>query len=298
MPPITILKEFLKKHGNTMAIHKTICTDEGGELWGITEFKQAVMQAGYVLQPTAPGAPFQNGLAERPNQTYSTMVRCLLHSANLGHEYWSYALLHAVYLKNRLPHTATKETPYKAYTGSKPSAKNLRVFGCPVIVKHPGKRPTKLDLHTSAGRFLGYTATDKNIYYIDNTTRRIKIATHCTFDVAGMTLPPLKQSPASKALQQAGFTQSTQPDTDNSTTTPTALTPQPDNNSINLPYQQDDQLTLSVKLLSANAHLPTRATQGAAGYNVYSATTTTLQPGQQGLFPLDIQLTPPTGTYI
>jgi hypothetical protein len=68
-----------------------------------------------------------------------------------------------VYLKNRIPHTAIHDTPYHAYTGKQPTAKHLRVFGCPVIVKNPGKRLAELDMHTSAGKFLGYTATDGNI---------------------------------------------------------------------------------------------------------------------------------------
>jgi hypothetical protein len=66
------------------------------------------------------GPPFQNGIAERPNQTMATIVHCLLHSAQLGPEYWSYALLHAAYLKNKLPHIAIHTTPYQAYTGQRP----------------------------------------------------------------------------------------------------------------------------------------------------------------------------------
>jgi hypothetical protein len=61
-------------------------------------------------------------------------------------------------------------------------------------------------MHTSAGRFLGYTAMDKNIIYMDSTTRRIKITTHCTFDEAGAIILPKEQSPAMKALQQVGAT--------------------------------------------------------------------------------------------
>ncbi len=62
------------------------------------------MNAGYVLEPTAPDAAFQNGKAERPNQTLGKMVHLLLHSAGLGPKYWLFALLYAVYIKNRLPH--------------------------------------------------------------------------------------------------------------------------------------------------------------------------------------------------
>jgi hypothetical protein len=50
-------------------------------------------------------------------------------------------------------------------------------------------RTAKLDLNTSAGIFLGYTATDKNIIYRDSVTGRFKTVTHVVFDEAGMTLP-------------------------------------------------------------------------------------------------------------
>ncbi len=238
------------------------------------------MESNFIMEPTAPGAPFQNGLAERPNQTLGTMIRCLLHSANLGSEYWSFALIHATYLKNRLPHSAINDTPFHAYTGHKPSAKNLRVFGCPVIVKNPGKRLTKLDMNTSAGRFLGYTATSKNIYYMDSNTRHIKIATHCIFNEAGMTLSTNEQSPASIALQQAGY---------NFKEPHITPSPEPDN---------EIHPALQVKLLSDNAKLLTKASDGAAGFDVYSAINTTILPGQRALIPLDITITPPEGTYV
>jgi hypothetical protein len=274
-PPINLLEKFLKEHGNKNTTHKTIRTDQGGELWASQQFRQLALEADYLIEPTGSGAPFQNGLAERPNQTLGTMVRCLLHAANLGPEYWPFALLHAVYLKNRLPHRAINDTPYHVYTGNKPSAKHLRIFGCPVIIKNPGRRPAKLDMNTSAGRFLGYTATDKNVYYIDNTTRRIKIATHCQFDEAGMTLPPSEQSPASKALQQMGYTDIQD--------VPLPKTQEPS-------YKNMDQL--HVKLLSEHAKIPVRATAHSAGYDLYSPINTTIAPNQRVLVPLDIQTSP------
>ena len=88
----------------------------------------------------------------------------------------------------------------------RPSAKYLKVFGCPVVIKNPGRRPTKLDMNTSAGRFLGYTATDRNVCYLNSVTRHLKIATHCAFDEVGMTLPPADHTPAILALQKAGWT--------------------------------------------------------------------------------------------
>lgn len=71
----------------TIQLPKKIRTDQGGELWQSQDFRKTIMEAGYILETTASGTPFQNGLAEHPNQTLATIIRCLLHSANLGPEY-------------------------------------------------------------------------------------------------------------------------------------------------------------------------------------------------------------------
>jgi hypothetical protein len=75
------------------------------------------MEAHFALEPLGSGAPFQNGMAEWPNQILVKVVRCLLHSAGLGSEYWSFALKHAILLKTGLPHAAIETTPYQVYTG-------------------------------------------------------------------------------------------------------------------------------------------------------------------------------------
>jgi hypothetical protein len=47
----------------------TIRTDNGGELAGSQDFCQTVANHGYLVEPTAPDASNQNGLAERPHKT-------------------------------------------------------------------------------------------------------------------------------------------------------------------------------------------------------------------------------------
>jgi len=44
--------------------------------------------------------------------------------------------------------------------------------------------------------------------------------------------------------------------------------------------------------------MPTRTTDGAAGYDLYSAIQVTIDPKQRTLIPLDITITPPPGTYV
>jgi dUTP pyrophosphatase len=258
-------------------------------LWASHTFQRTIQAAGYILEPTASDASFQNGLAERPNRTLGDMTRALLHGAQLGPQYWSWALIHAVYLKNHLPHTAITMTPYQAYTGNRPNISKLRVFGSPVICRSPGKRPAKLDIHAVTGIFLGFTATEQNIYYQDTTSKCIKIATHVSFDEAGYTLPNTTRTQLQHTLQAA----------ETSDPKPT-LTQQQD-----IPIMPVHQLnstpdpsdSLQVQRLTEHGRLPTRASEDAAGYDVYSSITVTIPPHSSTKIPLDIAVQPPLHTY-
>ena len=90
----------------------------------------------YVLQSTGSYASAQNGMAEKPNQDLAQIIRCLIYGAGLGSQFWSYALRHAVYLKNRRPHTGIEyKTPYELVNNTKPNLSHLRVFGSLVHIK-------------------------------------------------------------------------------------------------------------------------------------------------------------------
>jgi dUTP pyrophosphatase len=306
-PPLDIVGKFLKEHGHPNAHNRTIRTDKGGELWGSQDFRKTISDHGFIMEPTAPEAPFQNGMGERPNRTLGKMVRSLLHSAGLGPQYWSFALIHAAYITNRLRHSATNQVPYTMYTGTKPSAKRLRVFGCLLIVRNVGNRLTKLDINTTVGTFLGYTATDKNVVYMDSVTKKIKTATHVIFDEAGLTLPAAQLTPSAKALQKFGYNESTtetsveSPITESTTTDANAedlTSTSPITESTTTDANAEDLTsTLQVMCLSLHATIPTRATDGSAGYDLYSAVDTTIQPNTRSCIPLDITFIPPIGTY-
>ena len=83
-------------------------------------FQKMVHKEKFTLGMTGSDASAQNGVAESPNKHLANRMRCLLHAADLGPEYWSYALIHALYVKNRLPHSSIKQTPFQAFTGTKP----------------------------------------------------------------------------------------------------------------------------------------------------------------------------------
>ena len=274
-PPIDLVRRFLQQNKCKAVSRLLIRTDQGGELYKSDEFKTMCVKEGFLMEPTAADASFQNGLAERPNRSLAVIMRCLLRNSGLGPEYWSWALVHAAYIKNRLPHRSTGQTPYFGWSGKKPSIKYLRIFGCPVIVRLPGPQPAKLDHHTAHGVFLGYTATDHNIYYQDFKTKRVKIATHVKFDEAGYTLPKASLPPAMQILQDLGHKE------------PPAT---------EIPGHQPEE-TIQVKLLSDKAKLPVRAMDAAAGYDLYSAHNLTIAPNTRARVKTDISITPPPGTY-
>ena len=127
-PPLEAAKSVLEKFKSVIK-HRTVRTDQGGELAKSKDFQNMIGECGFTLEITGSDASTQNGLAENPNCSLVHMVKCLLYSAELPPQYWSFALLHATYIKNRLPHYSLNTTPYKAFTGRKPSLSKLQIFG-------------------------------------------------------------------------------------------------------------------------------------------------------------------------
>jgi hypothetical protein len=150
-------------------------------------------------------------------------------------------------------------------------------------------------------------AMENNTYYQDLQTKCIKIATHISFDEAGYTLPsnartytqnvlqhhiPSKCDDNIHLIQGDSATDSMTYSNGTTDTTHTANV-----NRIHATTEITAAPVLQVKLLIENGILPTRATSGAAGYNVYSATTITIDPNTMAKVTLDIAVTPLVDTY-
>ena len=192
---------FLKKYGRPEG--GTIRCDQGGELSRSDAFRTLVLAShGYVVEPTGADSPSQNGGVERWNGSLATTVRALLYGAGLPAQYWSAAITHASYLHNRRVHMVTRRTPYEMWHGKKPDLRHLRIFGSRVCVKKSGDRPAKLDKHAFHGIFIGYTATDKNIRYIDVDSGLVKSCHHAVFDEAWYTQD--KRPPTAQMLYSLG----------------------------------------------------------------------------------------------
>ena len=126
----------------------------------------------------------------------------LLYGLGLPAKFWSAALLFAVYLHNRLVHLATGRMPFESWYARKPNVAYLKTFGSRVCVKRTGTRRCKLDRHDFTGIFLGYTATNHNIVYLDVTSGIVKLY-HAIFDEAWYLQPT--RPPAVQLLYDLGL---------------------------------------------------------------------------------------------
>ena len=206
-PPLDILSAFMKKFGIGNGV---IRTDQGGELARSDAYRALMLDTfGYVVEPTGADSPSQNGGAEIYNNTLAVKTRTLLYGAGLPAKFWSIALLHSVYLHNRLVHSATNKTPYEGWYGRKPDITHLKTFGSRVCVKRTGSRRCKLDRHDFTGIFLGYTATDQNIIYLDLDSGVVKSCHHAVFDEAWYHQPT--RPPAAQLLYDLGLEAETEP---------------------------------------------------------------------------------------
>ena len=252
-PPLQLVSRFLQEHGLKQG-YRAIRVDQGGELCTSAALRQVIFDAGYSLEPTGNDSANQNGKVERINGTLATMVRSLLYSAGLNPHFWSYALIHAAHLKNRLWHSSINQTPFQAWTGSRPDISHLRTFGSLVSIRRNGPRPAKLDKHTYDGVFLGYTSTCLNITYVDIHSGRVKICQSPTqFDESHFSRD--KRPPGPQFLFDLGlhsmFRKPNHPDVNPASSSLTPLRPYAP-----YPTMPSSAITLTPSLLAALIPLP------------------------------------------
>ena len=211
-------------------------------------------ETGYVLKMTRQESSAQNRIAEKANFDLGRMVCAMLYASGQGSKHWLYAMRHAVYLKNRLPHSSLNYvTPYEKMYGTKPGLSNKKIFDSKVHYKNKEK-VMKLDCIDGTGYFMTFKATDKIFFLIDGTTKKECVVTHEVFDEAFMLVPRSQQLPLATALWQAGVT-----------TTPS---PAP-------------TLQLQIEQLDKDVKLPKQATSVAVGYDLYSGKDITIELGSQ-----------------
>ena len=179
-PPLLELQSWIEKNAPDRATLRKGGAywrmDQGGELGGSPEVRKLLEKAGYEVEVTGADASFLNGLAERPNREAKNALRCMLHGAGLGAEFWAYCLRYYVRIRN-----AVEATKYPDAKGEDLTA--FRTFGCRVSVRELGDRKYALDTHRKDGIFLGFLEnTTDIIHWYDPETKRVKKGYHALYD--------------------------------------------------------------------------------------------------------------------
>ena len=140
------------------------------------ELQKLATRRGFKLRFTPPFNPEGKGGAERINRTLFDKIRALLFEAKMPNKLWAEALLAAVYLYNRTPHSSIGyKTPFEAKYGYKPDVSNIRIWGSLVYKKEPKEFLGKLDSRVQQYYLVGYIS--KNLYrLIDIKTNKVTTA--------------------------------------------------------------------------------------------------------------------------
>jgi len=110
------------------------------------------------------------------------MTRCMLRNFNLPKEFWGEAVSTAAYLLNIYPTKKLESvTPKETWSGSKPSVKHLRVFGCLCIKHVPNQLRRKLDKKVEQMIMLGYHNISGYRLY-DCSSKKVVIVNVCIHD--------------------------------------------------------------------------------------------------------------------
>jgi hypothetical protein len=141
------------------------------------ELRKFCDDEGIKYERTVPEAPQQNGKLERHNYTYEQMARAMLLDADMHDFFWPFAIMAAIHIKNRVPHSALPPnvTPFKRWYGYKPDISHIRPFGvhCTAWIVNP--QLGKFEPRGEVGRFLGYAPEAKGYLFWHTALRTVKI---------------------------------------------------------------------------------------------------------------------------
>jgi hypothetical protein len=104
------------------------------------------------------------------------MVRSMLSYSTLPIGLWMEALKTVIHMLNRVPSKSVSKTPYKLWTGHKPSLNYIRVWGCPAEAKTFNPNAGKLEPKTMSCHFIGYPEKSKcfRFYCPDRHTKYVE----------------------------------------------------------------------------------------------------------------------------
>lgn len=188
---------------------EALCADHGvvvaeylsdnGTAFRNEEFTRHLSEFRQVTRYAAVGAHHSNGLAEVTISKILSISRAMLHHSAIhwpemaDPELWPCAVLHAVYLLNRLPRVDTGQSPYELFTQSRWPRSNLLLFhvwGCPVYVLNStlsdGKKLPRWKPRSAIHQHMGSGTSTRHSHSIplvlNPDTGKITAQYHVVFD--------------------------------------------------------------------------------------------------------------------
>ncbi|CAJ2651582.1 unnamed protein product [Trifolium pratense] len=156
---------------------KIVRSDNGPEFF-MTEFYAS---KGILHQTSCVESPQQNGRVERKHQHILNIARALLYHSNLPKNFWSYAVLHATYIMNRMPTPVLQnKSPYEILHQSLPDLHDLKVFGSLAYASTLTIHRTKLSPRGRKCVFLGYKQGVKGSILFDLNSKTIFVSRNVT----------------------------------------------------------------------------------------------------------------------
>ena len=174
---------------------KVIKIDNGTEFF----MNQFFNSKGILHQTTCTETPQQNGRVERKHQHLLNVARALLFQSKLPKIFWSYAVLHATYLINRIPTPLlNNQSPYEILFSTQPDFHDLKPFGCLCYASTLQSGRQKFDTRARKCIFLSFKPGIKGYVLLDMHSREVTIShnvvffeTHLPYVSHGYTFPDL-----------------------------------------------------------------------------------------------------------
>lgn len=173
------VKSFITMIQNQFHITpQTIRSDNGPEFM-LPDFYASL---GILHQKSCVETPQQNARVERKHQHILNVGRALLFQSKLPSSYWSYAILHAVFLINRITTPIlNNHSPFQLLYDKLPDISSFKVFGCLCYASSLQANRTKLHPRARKSIFLGYKSGYKGFILLDIQSRAIFISRHVIF---------------------------------------------------------------------------------------------------------------------
>ena len=111
--------------------HIKILRSDNGTEYTSHNMTNYLISNGILHQTSYVNTPQQNGVAERKNRDLLEKTRAIMIQMNVPKFFWSYGVLTATYLVNRLPSRVLDfKCPLEVLQEKRPDISHLKFFGC------------------------------------------------------------------------------------------------------------------------------------------------------------------------